>query len=125
MSFFFSALPQAPLKAKPTLVKATYVILGWQRSPDDNGTLTYAVDCFRCTSTEDKHCNEACDRQVEYSPRKENITGVNVTVSGLSWSSFYLFRVYSVNALNQQENDRDNWKFAEVFVETKGKVKHE
>ena len=28
-----------------------------------------------------------------------------------------------MNALNQQENDRDNWKFAEVFVETKGEAR--
>ncbi len=125
LSFLFLALPQAPLDATTTVVEATHVVIIWHRSPDDNGTLTYAVDCFRCRSNEDKQCNELCDRQVRYSPRKENITGVNVTLNGLSASSFFLFRVYSVNEFNQQEKDRNNWKFAEVYVETKGEVKRE
>jgi len=59
---------------------------------------------------------------VRYFPRKENITGVNVIVHGLSSSSFFLFRVYSVSELNQQEKDKDKWNYAEVFVETKGNV---
>ncbi|XP_078374629.1 ephrin type-B receptor 5-like isoform X2 [Oculina patagonica] len=113
------ALPQAPLEAKTTLVEATYVVISWHRSPDDNGTLTYAVDCFTCKSRESKNCTEACDRQVTYLPGKDNLTGVNVTVRGLSSSSFYLFRVYSVSELNQQEKDRGKWQFATVFVETK------
>ena len=53
-------------------------------------------------------------------PGKENITGVNVTVHGLSPSSFHLFRVYSVSELNQQESNKDKWGYVEVFVETKG-----
>ncbi|XP_078374592.1 ephrin type-A receptor 4-like isoform X1 [Oculina patagonica] len=113
------ALPQAPLVATTTVVEATHAVIIWHRSPDDNGTLTYAVDCFRCNSYRDKHCFAPCDRQVRYSPRKENIAGINVTVHGLSASSFFLFRVYSVNELNQKEKDRNNWKFAEVYVETK------
>ena len=50
---------------------------------------------------------------------------MNVTVHGLSPSSFFLFRVYSVSELNQLENNKDNWNYAKVFVETKGKVKCE
>ena len=57
---------------------------------------------------------------MRYLPGKENITGVNVTVHGLSPSSFYLFRVYSVNELNQLERNKDKWRYAEVSVETKG-----
>ncbi|XP_078374585.1 ephrin type-A receptor 4-like isoform X2 [Oculina patagonica] len=113
------ALPQAPLQAKTTVVEETYVVISWHLSPDDDGTLTYALDCFRCKSREGKNCKDACDRQVRYSPGKDNITGVNVTVHGLSSSSFYLFRVYSVSELNQLESDRDKWKYAQVFVETK------
>ncbi|XP_078374630.1 ephrin type-A receptor 4-like isoform X3 [Oculina patagonica] len=113
------ALPQAPLEANTTVVEATYVVISWHRSPDDNGTLTYAVDCFTCKSRESKNCTEVCDRQVRYLPGKDNLTGVNVTVRGLSSSSFYLFRVYSVSELNQQEKDRGKWQFATVFVETK------
>ena len=106
-----------------TVIKATVVIISWHRSPDDNGNITYAVDCFRCSSEGYKNCKEACDRQVRYLPRKENITGVNVTVYGLSASSFFLFRVYSVSELNQQERDKDKWNYAEVYEETKGKAK--
>ena len=62
---------------------------------------------------------------MKYLPGKENITGMNVTVHGLSPSSFFFFRVYSVSELNQLENNKDNWNYAEVFVETKGKVKCE
>ena len=51
---------------------------------------------------------------------KENIRGVSVTISGLSSSSYFLFRVYSVNELNRQEKDRDKWNYAKVFVQTKG-----
>ena len=108
-----------------TVVKATVVIISWHRSPDDSGNITYAVDCFRCSSGDDKNCKEACDRQVRYLPRKDDITGLNVTMHGLSSSSFFLFRVYSVSELNQQEKDRDKWNYAEVLVETKGKVKCE
>ena len=57
---------------------------------------------------------------MRYIPGKENITGVNVTVHGLSPSSFHLFRVYSVSELNQQESNKDKWGYVEVFVETKG-----
>lgn len=118
----FPALPKAPVNANTTVVFATRVVISWHRSPDDNGKITYALDCFRCKSGEYKNCKEACDRQVRYLPGKENITGVNVTVHGLSSSSFFLFRVYSVSDLNQEENNKDNWNYAEVFVETKGIV---
>ena len=119
----FLALPLAPLKTNATVIKATVVIISWHRPSDDNGNITYAVDCFRCKSGDYKNCKEACDRQVRYSPGKENITGVTVTVHGLSSSSFFLFRVYSVSELNQQEKDKDKWNYAEVFVDTNGKVK--
>ena len=59
---------------------------------------------------------------MRYIPGKDNITGVNVTVHGLSPSSFYLFRVYSVSELNQLESNKDKWGYVEVFVETKGIV---
>ena len=59
---------------------------------------------------------------MRYIPGKDNITGVNATVHGLSPSSFYLFRVYSVSELNQQESNKDKWSYVEVFVETKGIV---
>ena len=118
----FLVLPQAPLKPNTTVVKATVVVISWHRSPNDvqNGALTYAVDCFRCKSRTDKNCKEPCDRTLRYSPSKENISGVNVTIRGLSSSSHFLFRIYSVNELNKQEKDRDKWKYAKVFVETKG-----
>ena len=99
------------------------MLLSWHRSLDDNGTLTYTVDCFKCNSNSEKNCYETCGRKIRYSPKKENITGVNVTVSGLSSSSFYMFRVYSVNELNKEEKDKDEWKFAVVLVETKGEVR--
>ena len=53
---------------------------------------------------------------------KENITGVNVTVHGLSPSSFYLFTVYSVSELNELESNKDKWGYVKIFVETKGIV---
>ena len=59
---------------------------------------------------------------MQYLPEKENLTGMNVTVHGLSPSSFFLFRVYSVSELNQLENNKDNWNYAEVYVKTKGIV---
>ena len=30
-----------------------------------------------------------------------------------------------MNELNQQETDKDKWKFATVFVETKGELKND
>ena len=118
--YFFPALPEAPPSANTTAVHSTLVVIRWHRSPDDNGKITYALDCFRCKSGEDENCKELCDRQVGYIPGKDNITGVNVTVHGLSPSSFYLFRVYSVSELNQLESNKDKWSYVEVFVETKG-----
>jgi len=122
MIILFLALPLRPLGANATFVGATIVVINWHRSPDDNEKIAYALDCFWCKSQHDKNCKEACDRQVTYFPGKENITGVNVIVHGLSSSSFFLFRVYSVSELNQQEKDKDKWNYAEVFVETKGNV---
>ena len=115
-------LPKAPLTANATVVKATVVQISWQRSPDDfeNDPLTYAVDCFKCKSKEDKNCREPCNSGIEYSPSKENISGVEVTINGLPPSSYFLFRVYSVNELNQRQQNRDDWNFAKVFVKTKG-----
>ena len=106
-------------------MEATYVVISWRPSPNVNGTLRYAVDCFKCNSSKDKNCMEECDKQVGYSPRKENITGGSVTVKGLPLSHSFLFRVYSVSELNQKQKDRDKWNYAEVFVETKGEVKLE
>ncbi|PFX29174.1 Ephrin type-A receptor 4 [Stylophora pistillata] len=119
-------LPKAPLMANATVVKATAVEISWQRSPDDldDGELIYAVDCFRCTSSEDKNCDEQCNLNVQYSPSKENISGVDVVINGLPSSSYFLFRVYSVNELNRQEQNRDVWNFAEVFVKTKVSTIH-
>ena len=57
---------------------------------------------------------------MQYKPSKDNITGNSVAVNSLQSDSFFLFRVYSVNELNYQEKDRDKWKFAKVFVRTKG-----
>ena len=82
--------------------------------------LRYSVDCFRCKSSKDKDCKESCGPSVQYKPRKENITGFGVRVNGLQSDSFFLFRVYSVNELNQQEKDRDKWNYATVFARTKG-----
>ena len=115
-------LPKAPLTANATVVKTTVVQISWQRSPDDfkNDSLTYAVDCFKCESSRDKNCKESCNPGVEYSPSKENISGVEVTINGLPPSSYLLFRVYSLNELNQLEPNRDDWNFAKVFVKTRG-----
>ena len=115
-------LPKAPLTANATVVKVTVVQISWQHSPDDleNDPLTYAVDCFRCTSSKDKNCRESCNPGIEYSPSKENISGVEVNINGLPPSTYFLFRVYSVNELNQLEPNRDDWNFVKVFVKTKG-----
>ena len=115
-------LPKAPLRVNATVVKTTVVQISWQRSPDDfkNDPLTYAVDCFRCTSSKDTNCKEPCNPGIEYSPSKENISGVEVAINGLPPSTYFLFRVYSVNELNQLEQNRDDWNFAKVFVKTKG-----
>ena len=95
--------------------------INWTPSPDDiNGTLRYSVDCFRCKSHKDRECKNPCGPQLKYHPSKDNITDAKVTVSGLQSGTFFLFRVYSVNELNQQEKDRDKWNYAEVFVKTQG-----
>ena len=60
---------------------------------------------------------------MQYKPNKDNISDVTVKIHGLSSDSFFLFRIYSVNELNQQEQDRNKWKYAKVFVKTKTKGK--
>ncbi|XP_066027769.1 ephrin type-A receptor 4 [Pocillopora verrucosa] len=119
-------LPKAPLTANATVVKVTVVQISWQHSPDDleNDSLTYAVDCFKCESSRDKNCKESCNPGVEYSPSKENISGVEVNINGLPPSTYFLFRVYSVNELNQLEPNRDDWNFAKVFVKTRVSTIH-
>ena len=118
----FPALPAAPLYANATVVKATYVVIKWERSPDDrDGKLRYVVDCFSCKSSKYKDCNEACGPSVQYMPSQDNITNVAVTINGLPSDSFLKFRVYSVSELNEEEKDRDKWKYVTVLVKTKGK----
>ena len=79
------------------------------------------MDCFRCKSGEDKECSKSCGPRVQYKPNKDSITYVAVKIHGLSSDRFFLFRIYSVNELNQQEKDRNKWKYAEVFVKTSTK----
>lgn len=112
-------LPRALLIAYAITVKATLVEISWLPSPDDfeNGALRYTIDCFRCLSSEDKNCNKL--HQVQYSPSKGNISGVEVAIYGLPSASYFLLRVYSVNELNRQEQNRDVWNFAEDFFKTK------
>ena len=118
----YPALPAAPLYANPTLVKATYVVIKWERSLDDSGgMLRYVVDCFICKSSNYKVCNEPCGTGVQYMPSQDNITNVAVTINGLPSDSFIKFRVYSVSELNEEEKDRDKWKYVMVSVKTKGK----
>lgn len=112
-------LPRASLIAYAITVKATLVEISWLPSPDDfeNGALRYTIHCFRCLSSEDKNCNKL--HQVQYSPSKGNISKVEVAIYGLPSASYFLLRVYSVNELNRQEQNRDVWNFAEVFFKTK------
>ena len=118
----YPALPAAPLYANATLVKATYVVIKWERSTDDSGgKLRYAVDCFKCESSNYKDCKEPCGARIQYMPSQDNITSVTVTINGLPPDSFLKFRVYSVNELNEEEKDRDKWKYVMVSVKTKGK----
>ena len=118
----YPALPAAPLYANATVVKATDVVIKWERSPDDSGgKLRYAVDCFKCKSSNYKDCNEPCGPKLKYMPSQENIISVSVTINGLPPDSFLKFRVYSVSELNEQEKDRDKWKYVMVSVKTKGK----
>ena len=112
------ALPTAPLKANLTVVKATKVAIKW--TDDISGKLRYSVDCFKCKYSKDKDCKESCGPSVQYKPSKDNITVNSIEVNGLQSDSFFLFRVYSVNELNQKEKDRDKWNYATVFVRTKG-----
>ncbi|KAM7434137.1 hypothetical protein ABFA07_015738 [Porites harrisoni] len=117
------ALPAAPLYANATVVKATYVVIKWERSPDDSdGKLRYVVDCFSCKSSKYKDCNEACGPSVQYMPSQDNITNVAVTINGLPSDSFLKFRVYSVSELNEEEKDRDKWKYVTVLVKTKEEI---
>ena len=118
----FPALPAAPLYANATVVKATYVVIKWERSPDDSdGKLWYVVDCVSCKSSKYKDCSEPCGPSVQYVPSQDNITSVTVTIKGLPSDSFLKFRVYSVSELNEEEKDRDKWKYVMVSVKTKGK----
>ena len=103
-------------------MKATYVEIMWERSPDEIGwKLRYSVDCFRCKSSEYKDCKELCGGNVEYKPNKDNNTGGTVKINGLPSNSFLEFRVYSVNELNEQEKDRNKWNYVTVSAKTKGK----
>ena len=118
----FPALPAAPLNANATVVKATYVVIKWERSPDDSdGKLKYAVDCFSCKSSKYKVCNKPCGPSAQYRPSQDKITNVTVTINGLPSDSFLKFRVYSVGELNEEEKDRDKWNYVTVSVKTRGK----
>ena len=115
-----SALPAAPRYANATVVKATYVEITWERSPDDSdGELRYVLDCFSCKSSKYVDCNEPCGPSVQYLPNQDNITVSTVALNGLPSDSFLKFRVYSVNELNEEEKDRDKWNYVTVSIKTK------
>ena len=117
----FPALPAAPLYANATVVKATYVVIKWERSPDDSDGIWYVVDCISCKSSKYKDCNDPCGPSVQYLPSQDNITNVAVTINGLPSDSFLKFRVYAVSELNEEVKDRDKWNYVTVSVKTKGK----
>lgn len=121
MYIFFIALPLAPLNARAIIVEQTFLSISWVPRDDADSTLTYSIDCFKCISLQDKECRRRCCQNVKFQPSGDKIYTVNVAVFGLQSGSSYLFRVYSVNKLNQQEKDRDKWNFATVYVKTKGK----
>ena len=119
---FFIGLPLAPvLNANAIVVKQTFLTMSWVPRDDANSSLGYSIDCFRCESLQDKECRWLCSQNVKFQPGRDIFYTVNVTVVGLQSGSFYLFRVYSVNELNQREKDRDKWNFATVYVQTNGK----
>ena len=120
---FFIGLPLAPvLNPSAVVVKQTFLtIISWVPRDDANSSLGYSIDCFRCKSLQDKDCRGLCSQNVKFQPGRDIFYTVNVTVVGLQSGSIYLFRVYSVNELNQREKDRDKWNFATVYVQTKGK----
>lgn len=121
MFIIFIALPLAPLNARAIMVEHTFLTISWIPRDDTDSKLRYSTDCFRCFSLQDKECRGLCRQNVKFQPGGDKIYTVNVAVFGLQAGSFYLFRVYSVNELNQQEKDRDKWNFATVYVKTKGK----
>lgn len=96
---------------------STCIIIQW--TPHKGGNINYAVDCFQCQKTEDEKCKSPCEG-AKYSPSKDNIKGVNVTVSGLESSTKYKFRVYTVNELNELVANRAEWKYAIVTAQTSG-----
>ena len=118
---FFIALPLAPLNASAIIVKQTFLTISWVARDDANSSLGYSIDCFRCKSLQDKECRRLCSQNVKFQPGGDVIYTTNVTAFGLQSGSFYLFRVYSVNELNQREKDRDKWNYTAVYVHTKGK----
>ena len=119
--FFFIALPLAPLDASAIIVKQTFLTISWVPRDDANSTLGYSIHCFRCESLQDKECRGPCSQNVKFQPGGDVIHTTNVTALGLQSGSFYLFRVYSVNELNQQEKNTDKWNYTTVYVHTKGK----
>ena len=121
MCIFSIALPLAPLNARAIIVKQTFLTISWIPRDDADSTLRYSIDCVRCKSLQDKECRGLCSQNVKFQPGGDKIYAVNVSVFGLQSGSFYLFRVYSVNGLNQEEKVRDKWNFATVYVQTKGK----
>ena len=123
MMFIFSviALPLPPLNASAIIVEQTFLTISWVPRDDANSTLGYSIDCFRCKSLQDKECRRLCCQDVKFRPSGDKIYTVNVAVFGLQSGSSYLFRVYSVNELNELQKDRDKWNFATVYVKTKGK----
>ena len=118
---FLKALPKAPHNASVT-VQATYVHINWEPSPDaiKGSRLRYSVDCFRCKSSKYKECGGSCGPHVQYKPSKDNITSLTVRINGLASGSFFRFRVYTVSELNEQEKDRDKWKYVVIRAKTKG-----
>ncbi|XP_067048943.1 ephrin type-A receptor 4-A-like isoform X4 [Acropora muricata] len=113
------ALPLPPLNASAIIVEQTFLTLSWVPRDDANSTLGYSIDCFRCKSLQDKECRRLCCQDVKFRPSGDKIYTVNVAVFGLQSGSSYLFRVYSVNELNELQKDRDKWNFATVYVKTK------
>lgn len=115
-------LPVAPLNVSAIIVKQTSLTISWVPRDNANSTLGYSIHCFRCKSLQDKECRESCSQNVKFQPGGDVIYTTNVTALNLQSGSFYLFRVYSVNELNQQEKNTDKWNYTTVYVHTKEKT---
>jgi hypothetical protein len=112
---FLSAVPP---KVENVKINATsepkQINVTWEEAMNEDGfnkSITYTVEVYLCTNQSSIYLCNTTPKDVQFSPRKKNLTKTYVIVSNVVLKQEYKIKVISMSSLKNVSND--TWKFSE------------